>query len=120
MQRESLYQYTFVVVIMALPPFLAGEPLPPVPVTATHVPMRAVQVVQALPELQLPPPAETPEASQNCILTVIANAAGTAGTFGAGVDVGAIDDDGVGDSVGGRVQPLMHWYEPAHALAPAL
>lgn len=120
MQRESLYQYTFVVVIMALPPFFVGEPLLlPVPATATHVPISAVQVTQG-PELQLPPPAETYEASQICILTVIASAAGTAGTIGAGVEVGATDDDGVEDSVGGRIQPLMHWYEPAHALAPAL
>ena len=52
MQLESLYQYTVVVVMMALPGFFAGELLDPVPVVGTHVPMSAVQVVQLLPQLE--------------------------------------------------------------------
>jgi hypothetical protein len=53
LQLESLYQYTVVVVMMALPEFLASELLDPVPVVGTHVPMSAVQVVQLPAQLEL-------------------------------------------------------------------
>jgi len=53
LQLESLYQYTVVVVMMALPGFFAGELLDPVPVVGTHVPMSAVQVVQLPAQLEL-------------------------------------------------------------------
>ena len=46
-------------------------------------------------------------------MTVIANAAGTAGTIGAGVELG----DGATVWVGVKaMQPDTHWYDPAHKL----